>query len=216
MMSRNGSSEYEVVLDAKDMTGIERIGSHFSDGDLKVENLTTLTDSGSARATDAMTVVMQHTENTNSDGDASDLTVLFDEDYLLSRDDEKSGAVLTIELMDLDASSLGQDPLLDNPFGQIEFEMDGVSKTLDFGTNSNTYQELLDDINTALAAEALTDPDFAQLSATFGPNFQVRDTDNDPLPATSDPDREDHRDRKHRSRNSRGHHHDSHGYAACW
>jgi len=45
------SSDVEITLDAKDMTGIERIGSHFSDGDLKVENLTTLTSDGQARNT---------------------------------------------------------------------------------------------------------------------------------------------------------------------
>ena len=175
--------DFFAVLDAKDMTDVERIGSHDSDGDLIVENLTTLTSNGDARKTEDITVVMDHTDNFNTDGDASDLTVLFDNDYLLSRDQEQSGAQLTIELMDLDASTVGDDPLLDNPFGEIEFTMDGETKTLTFGTGSNTYAELLADIQDALVAEAATDPDFAQLTADFGADFQVRDTDTDPDPA---------------------------------
>ncbi|RXV57384.1 hypothetical protein C6W92_17510, partial [Roseovarius sp. A46] len=83
----------------------------------------------------------------------------------------------------LDAETLGQDPLLDNPFGEITFNMNGDTKTLTFGTGSNTYAELLADIQAAIAEAALTDPDFAQLSAEFGPDFQVRDTDSNPNPA---------------------------------
>ena len=181
-LNRSDEDVAEVTLDAKNMTDIQRIGSHFSDGDLVIENLTTLDGNGYARTTDKITVVMDHTDNFNSDGDASDLTVYFDEDYLLSPDKEQSGAVLTIELMDLDAETLGQPPLLDNPFGSITFTMNGETKSLDFGTDSDTYAELLVDIQEAIDEAALTDPDFAQLSASFGPDFHVRDTDFDPDP----------------------------------
>lgn len=76
-----------VTVDAKDMTAVQKIGSLQSDGDLIIENLTTLTDSGDfadARNTDSLTITMDHTDNFNSDDDASDLTVYLDEDYLLA------------------------------------------------------------------------------------------------------------------------------------
>ncbi|WP_386630688.1 DUF4214 domain-containing protein [Sulfitobacter geojensis] len=73
-----------ITVDAKNITDHVKIGSYFSDGDLKIENLTTLTAAGTARNTEDLTITMDHTENTNSIGEASDLTVLFDEDYLLA------------------------------------------------------------------------------------------------------------------------------------
>ncbi len=87
-----------VTVDAKDMTGVEKIGSTYSDGDLVIENLTTLTDAGEIRHTSAMTITMDHTDNMNSDEDASDLTVYFDEDYLNTTTSE-SGSSLTINMI---------------------------------------------------------------------------------------------------------------------
>jgi len=96
-----GGTTGVITLDAKDMTDIQRIGSHYSDGDLVVENLTTLDANGFARDTDAITVVMDHTDNFNSDEDASDLYVLFDNDYLLSG--ETSQGEAQFFLLDQDA-----------------------------------------------------------------------------------------------------------------
>ena len=175
-----------VTLDAKDITDVEVIGSHRSDGDLVIENLTTLTADGVARNTGDITIAMDHTDNFNSDDNASDLIVYFDNDYLINDAPVDSGALLTIELMDLDAETLGQDPLLDNPFGLITFNFDGELKTLDFGTGSNTYAELLEDVQAAITLAAQTDPDFSQLSASFGDPFVVQDTDTDPNPAQPD------------------------------
>ncbi|OSQ45277.1 hypothetical protein [Marivita geojedonensis] len=93
--------ELAVVVDAKHITDHVKIGSYYSDGDLKIENVTTLTSDGSVRNTDAITVVMDHTDNFNSDDDASDLVVLFDEDYLLSGQDSAGEAVFF--LLDQDA-----------------------------------------------------------------------------------------------------------------
>ena len=73
-----------IVVDAKDMVDVVKIGSQNSDGNLTIENLTTLTASGTVRNTDAITVTMDHTDNFNSDNNAADLTVYFDEDYLLA------------------------------------------------------------------------------------------------------------------------------------
>lgn len=172
-------------FDGKDSFGITHIGSVNSDGDLLIENLNTKVnrDDAVGRKTADMTIVMDHTDNFNSDGDASDLVVYFDENYLLANDPVQSGALLTIELMDLDARTLGEDPLLDNPFGAITFTFGDEVKELNFGTDSNTYAELLADIQAAIDLAAQTDSDFSQLSASFGPIFTVRDTDEDPNPA---------------------------------
>lgn len=172
-------------FDGKDSFGINEIGSVNSDGDLIIENLNTKVNADDAvgRKTADMTILMDHTDNFNSDGDAADLAVYFDENYLLANDPVQSGAQLTIELMDLDAETLGEPPLLDNPFGKITFTFDGENKELDFGTDSDTYAELLADIQAAIDLAAQTDADFSQLTASFGPDFTVRDTDNDPDPA---------------------------------
>lgn len=186
--ARDGDFQFGgfVTFDAKDVTDVEVIGSHNSDGDLIIENLTTLTSDGVARNTSDITISMDHTDNFNSDGDASDLIVYFDNDYLINDAPLNSGASLTIELMDLDAETVGDDPLLDNPFGLITFNFGDQLKTLDFGTDSDTYAELLADIQAAITLAAETDPDFGQLSARFGVDFTVRDTDADPNPARPD------------------------------
>lgn len=81
--SNDDNSNVLVTVDAKYMTDIDEIGSYMSDGDLVIENLTTAQSDGSDRNTEELTITMDHTDNFNSDADASDLTVYFDEDYLL-------------------------------------------------------------------------------------------------------------------------------------
>jgi hypothetical protein len=76
--------EAPIVVDAKNISDHVEIGSYFSDGDLVIENVTTLVSNGDARDTSEITVTMDHTDNFNSDYNASDLTVKFDNDYLLS------------------------------------------------------------------------------------------------------------------------------------
>ncbi|WP_281993508.1 DUF4214 domain-containing protein [Sulfitobacter geojensis] len=107
-----------VVVDAKNITDHVEIGSYFSDGDLKIENMTTLTSGGSARNTSELTVTMDHTDNFNSDEDASDLTVLLDNDYLLSGQ-ESEGRVFYF-LLDEDAELAGLADRLNN------IDVDGI------------------------------------------------------------------------------------------
>ncbi len=114
-----------VVVDAKNITDHEEIGSYYSDGDLKIENLTTLTSSGTARNTSEITITMDHTDNFNSDGDASDLEVLFDNDYLLSGQ-EAEGQIFYF-LLDQDAEEDGRDERLFN------IDVDGIRFTIDTG-----------------------------------------------------------------------------------
>lgn len=106
-----GGAGATVTVDAKYMTDVVKIGSKQSDGDLVIENLTTLTSSGNladARNTADLTIVMDHTDNVNSDGDASDLTVYFDEDYLLN-DSRSTGSSLTINMINTLNNRLAED-----------------------------------------------------------------------------------------------------------
>lgn len=99
--SDGNSNTGAITVDAKNITDHQEIGSFYSDGDLTIENLTTLLDSGTARNTADITVTMDHTDNFNSDGDASDLIVYFDNDYLLAG--EVSVGTADFFLLDQDA-----------------------------------------------------------------------------------------------------------------
>jgi hypothetical protein len=114
-----------VVVDGKNIADHEEIGSFYSDGDLLIENLTTLTSSGTARNTSEITITMDHTDNFNTDGDASDLVVLFDNDYLLSGQ-ESEGQIFYF-LLDEDAELAGLDNRLNN------IDVDGLRFTIDTG-----------------------------------------------------------------------------------
>ena len=174
-----------VEINAKEMLGLDEVGSLQSDASLTIYNLTTLTDSGiyeERRATKSVTICMDHTGNGDAVTPESDLEVYFDQDYIRATDNVRAGATLTIEIMDMDAALTGQPPLQDNPFGQIEFTMDGVTKILTFGTTAETYADLLADIQAAIADAAESDPAFAQLTAVLVPNgFVAQDTDLDPV-----------------------------------
>jgi len=151
-----------VTLDAKHMTGIDEIGSSYSDGDLVIENLTTLTDGGSARNTSDLTITMDHTDNFNTDGDASDLEVYFDEDYLLN-DEDTSGAQLEIRLLNAVQNEAGNNPV--EGFSEIAFSVGGTAVTVDItsiaddGTLDYTtaYDQVVDAINEQLAADGFDD-----------------------------------------------------------
>ena len=124
-ISNGGEDEFEATVDGKNITDHEEIGSYFSDGDLKIENLTTLTSSGAARNTSEITITMDHTDNVNTDGDASDLIVLFDNDYLLSGQ-EAEGKIFYF-LLDEDAE------LVNNPNRLNNIDVDGLRFTIDTG-----------------------------------------------------------------------------------
>lgn len=150
-----------VTVDAKDMTGVVKIGSKFSDGDLIIENLTTLTDAGVARNTEALTITMDHTDNFNSDEDASDLIVLFDEDYLLSGQ-VTSGATLVIRMLNAVQNEAGNNPV--EGFSSITFNVGETEVTVDITSVSTdptqTFQTAYNDIaaliNAQLLAEGIT------------------------------------------------------------
>lgn len=113
------------TVDAKNISGVDTIGSKFSDGDLVIENLTTLDENGSARNTEDLTISMDHTDNFNSDGDASDLTVYFDEDYLLSGETSTTSQA-NYWLLDEDSFNYDEEPLLNIERNGVSLEIDGT------------------------------------------------------------------------------------------
>lgn len=113
------------TVDAKNISGVDTIGSKFSDGDLVIENLTTLDENGNARNTEDLTISMDHTDNFNSDGDASDLTVYFDEDYLLSGQ-TSSTSQANYWLLDEDSENYNEEPLLNIERNGVSLEIDGT------------------------------------------------------------------------------------------
>ena len=119
-----------VTVDAKHMTDIDSIGSSFSDGDVKIENLTTLESDGSLRNTETITVTMDHTDNFNSDNDASDLTVLFDEDYLLSGQ-STSVSQANYWLLDEASSDYVVEPLLNAEKNGVVMTIDGTTVSIE-------------------------------------------------------------------------------------
>lgn len=176
-----GGGDNTVVINAKFMNGLDRVASVQSDVSLVIQNLNTLTDTGvyaERRLTESMTVRMDHTGNGEQVDDAADLTVLFDQNYLRKRGDVQSGATMTIELMDMDSALTGGDPLEDNPYGQITFDFAGVRKSLIFGTEAKTYEELEEAVIVAIEEAGKIDPIFKQLSVTRVANgFTASDTD---------------------------------------
>ncbi|WP_067223319.1 beta strand repeat-containing protein [Marinomonas gallaica] len=144
-----------LTVDAKNMTDIDKIGSNFSDGDLVIENLTTLESDGNLRNTGDLTVTMVHTDNFNSDQDASDLTVYFDEDYLVSG--QTSEAQAFYFLLDEDANLANNPDLLNNiNVDGIRFSLDGGATIIDLDTpeaaTAGTHAGFVAALQTELAA----------------------------------------------------------------
>ncbi len=198
---------YGVEINAAEMIGLDEVGSVDSDDSLVIYNLTTLTDSGEyddRRVTESVMVRMDHSGNGDAIHPESDLRVYFDQNYLFCDEDAPEGSILRIQLMDLDAAVdlpnedgldpgnttadgdginnlTGQPyagPLDQHPITRIRFTLDGEVRELFIGSNYDTYSELLAAVQSALAAAG---PDFANLTASFGPTFVASDTDDDPL-----------------------------------
>ncbi|MCK7542784.1 hypothetical protein MLC59_01190 [Marinobacter bryozoorum] len=133
----------EVIVDAKDIADVDKIGSSFSDGDLVIENLTTLTSNGQARNTEEVTVTMDHTDNFNSDGDASDLTVYFDEDYLLAGQ-SRTTSQANYWLLDEDSQDYQNAPLLNIERFGVSLNLDGepvdIAMPVDVAEAADTWE----------------------------------------------------------------------------
>nr|WP_315475661.1 DUF4214 domain-containing protein [uncultured Undibacterium sp.] len=154
------SAEEIVNINAKSMTGLTHVGSVQSDASLFVQNLTTLTDDGKNRNTETITIRMDHTGNDKAADKESNMTVLFDNDYLLSNSSDTFK--MTIDVVNNLPLKLNKAPLTD--FETISFKVGG--KTFVFtltdalrneknttSTSNEAYGKLVDAMNVALAAE---------------------------------------------------------------
>ena len=175
-----------VEINAKESWGLAEVGSVGSDDSLTIYNVNTLKDSGdyaTRRATKAVTIRMDHTGNGNLVDLESDLTVLFDQDYLKPGDSSQAGSRLIMEIMDMDAALLGRKPLEENPYGRITFTADGKTFFIEWSNDGvDEYPELRDRIQAAvdkIRADG-TQPGFPNLKVTTGGNFTANDTDTDP------------------------------------
>ena len=149
-----------VMINAAKMHGLSRVGSIGSDASVTIYNLTTLTDSGAyadRRNTSAMTVRMDHSGNDSafSADVESDMTVLFDQNYLLAGQTSTSrlniNAVNNVELV------LSNRPLAG--ITEISFSVAGRLVRVDLAATANqvtTYDGLRQRIAGELTSQGIT------------------------------------------------------------
>src|SRR5690554_5614238 len=94
------------------MTGLESIGSAYSNGNLVIQNLTTRTDNGDLRLPSDLTITMSHTGGNNSNWSESDLHVFFAQNNLLTDvDTETTASQANYWLADQDSDDYEAQPL---------------------------------------------------------------------------------------------------------
>lgn len=121
-----GNNNTQVYINAQNMYGVNEISSYYSDADLNVLNMTSLANDGETmRSISDMTVSMVHTGNSDSRWGASDMAVLFDQDYLVPV--ESLASTAWYWLLDQDADDAGLVNKLDH------INVDGLRFSLDGG-----------------------------------------------------------------------------------
>jgi Ca2+-binding RTX toxin-like protein len=192
----------QAIINAKDMLGLNRVGSIQSDNSLVIQNLTTLTDSGvyaDRRDTEEMTIRMDHTGNGDVVDGAASLSVYFDNDYLLSGSASTDSAFFY--LLDREAAdATPATPLARINVQGIEFSIDGVAKQIRIAAEDlapfiggvdgtepltgtqGTHAGYVALLQAALAAAQADDPDLANVTITLDPtNVSEFGLDDTPL-----------------------------------
>ena len=178
-----------VFVNAKNLQGVDKIASNYSDANLIVQNMTTKDDSGNARTLSKLTVGMEYTGNQDTNWKASDLTVYFDQDYLnpditftnpsidfrLMNEDAYDATVGTTSFRPLDAVYVGQ---MDVTVNGVKFSLApglGEDRTATSkGNEIKTYAELLAAVNVSIAALKAANPTnvaLQSLTAKLGASF---------------------------------------------
>lgn len=148
-----------VMINAAKMVGLSRVGSVGSDASLTVYNLTTLTDSGryeDRRNTKDMTVRMDHSGNDSAfSGDVeSDMTVLFDQNYLLAG--RTSSSFLEVRAVNNVPLREGLNPLEGVLSVNFKVGAESVSVVVNQGAEqTKSYTELRDKIVAQLKKQGL-------------------------------------------------------------
>ena len=170
----------QVVINAKSQTGLTKVGSVQSDASLLIQNLTTLTDSlvyTDRRNTDSVAIKMDFSGNANVPNKQSDLTVLFDNDYLVSTRSSISSVGYFVE--DRESAKINPaKPLVKIDATGITFTVNGIQKSvvvdptvlLNFRTNDASFLGFATILNAQLQVQKLTDPSLANLNITLDTN----------------------------------------------
>lgn len=157
----------QVFLNARNMKGVEKIGSKFSDADLTIQNLT-----GDVRN---MTVGMEYTGNADTDWDESDMTVFFDQDYLTRTPEETNS--IEIRMVDLLDNKVEGTPL--TTFQTLTIRQDGKDDLVVNVEEANglvgqaAYDKVVELLNAAFAA----DPEWEDVTASLLPEREATFSD---------------------------------------
>lgn len=171
-----------VYVNAKDMVGVKKIASNYSDADLTIMNLTS---KGNSHVSE-MTVGMEYTGNADHKWDESDFSVYFDQDYLTTQR-LLSRPSVDIRVMNEDGydETAGLRPLEGVVFRELTFTLNGVRYDLQqymgedlqgAGDEIRTYDELLAAVKEALVELKAAHPNDAALQtveADLGPIFHA-------------------------------------------
>lgn len=123
----NGNNT-QVYVNAKDIRGHDEIWSWRSDADLTVLDVTTVLANGghdNAKNTGDITIGMGYTGSDNTKWNASDMSVYFDPDYLLSGQTAQSAAYFFLLDEDADLAHRGTDLLERINVDGLRFRVDG-------------------------------------------------------------------------------------------
>ncbi len=110
----------EVIVNAKYTTGVKKIASNYSDASLLLQNVNTKGVSG---GTSSQTIAMEYSGNNDTMWDESDMTVFYDQDYLVRNNIE------TNSLYYFTQDRLATD-LTGKPFG-VNTAVDGIRFRVD-------------------------------------------------------------------------------------
>lgn len=147
-----GLGNTDVYVNAKHMWGVEQMWSWESNGNLTIKDMTTLADDGmTKRTTDAVTIGMAYTGNSDSYWDESNYKVYFDKNYLIAPEEVARDSQIVVELRDMLEGPETETPLGELPVDGIRFfyNEDEVVLRSDAIFEAKTYEELRDAIEDA-------------------------------------------------------------------
>lgn len=162
--SSDAASKNGATLNARKMDGVQEFTSKYSDADLTIKNIST---NGVTGGTKSMTIGMQYTGNANSAWDESNMTALFDQDYLTrSAVDSNSLYYFTQDRLAANADNKPFDAkttavngirfMLDNQVVEIVVDEDVLNtyfESIKSGDRTNAYEGFKNLLKDALAAK---------------------------------------------------------------
>lgn len=146
----NSTGAQDVTVNAKYMEGVKTIASNYSDASLTLKNVTTKGISG---GTAAQTIAMEYTGNKDTHWEESDMTVYYDQDYLVRSANAENG--VDIVLMDLYENKKNGHPVAS--FDKITINLDG----------KGSVEVVITDEIQALSGKAAYDAIVTAMNAAF-------------------------------------------------